>query len=176
MKKLFIGMLAVNLLTACASYKPISKVEEKLFPVVNTSDAEISAAPGSDASLRSTEFVNADPLDTDLKLKERSIYYPFDIYVVQDADKPTVQAHAQYLSEHDNSRVRLEGHCDERGSNEYNLALGQRRADGVKKMLEIGGAKDSQIESISYGEEKPEATGHDKASWAKNRRTDFKYH
>jgi peptidoglycan-associated lipoprotein len=86
-----------------------------------------------------------------------------------------VQAHAQYLSSHANRKVRLEGNCDERGSTEYNLGLGQRRADGVKKMLQVGGVKDSQIDAVSYGEEKPRATGHDETSWAQNRRTDLNY-
>jgi peptidoglycan-associated lipoprotein len=70
--------------------------------------------------------------------------------------------------------VRLDGNC-ECGSNEYNLALGQRRADGVKKMLELGGAKSAQMDSVSYGEEKPKASAHDEASWAQNRRTDLNY-
>jgi peptidoglycan-associated lipoprotein len=71
--------------------------------------------------------------------------------------------------------VKLEGNCDERGSNEYNLGLGQRRADGVQKMLELGGAKTAQLTSVSYGEEKPKASSHDEASWSQNRRTDLNY-
>jgi peptidoglycan-associated lipoprotein len=79
------------------------------------------------------------------------------------------------LAANPNRKVRLEGNCDERGSNEYNLGLGQRRADGVKKMLVLSGANSSQLDSISYGEEKPRASGHDEASWAQNRRTDINY-
>ncbi len=117
-----------------------------------------------------------DPLnDPNSLLANRSVYYPHDVDAVQDADKPAVQAHANYLAEHPNRTVRLEGHADERGSSEYNLALGQRRAEGVKKMLVLGGAKDGQIETVSYGEEKPKASGHDETSWAQNRRTDIKY-
>ena len=108
-------------------------------------------------------------------LAKRSVYYPFDVSVVQDADKPVVQAHAKYLGEYASRKLRLEGNCDERGSGEYNLALGQRRADGVRKMLLVGGARASQIETVSYGEEKPRAAGHDEASWAQNRRTDLNY-
>ena len=108
-------------------------------------------------------------------LAKRSVYYPFDVSAVQDADKPVVQAHAKYLSEHPDRKIRVEGNTDERGSNEYNLALGQRRADGVKQMLVLGGAKASQIEAISYGEEKPKATDHEEASWSQNRRSDIKY-
>jgi peptidoglycan-associated lipoprotein len=97
------------------------------------------------------------------------------VSAVQDADKPLVQAHAKYLADHPARKVRLEGNCDERGSNEYNLALGQRRADGVQKMLELGGAKPGQSSSVSYGEELPKASGHDEASWQQNRRTDLNY-
>ena len=117
-----------------------------------------------------------DPLnDPNSMLAGRSVFYPFDVSAVQDADKPLVQAHAKYLSEHADRTVRLEGNCDERGSTEYNLGLGQRRADGVKKMLELGGAKAAQLSSVSYGEEKPKAAGHNEAAWEQNRRTDLNY-
>ena len=106
---------------------------------------------------------------------KRSIYYPIDADAVPEQDKRTVQAHAKYLVEHQNRSVRLEGNADERGSSEYNLALGQRRADGVKKMLLVGGVKESQIESVSYGEEKPNSTEHNESAWSKNRRTDLNY-
>jgi peptidoglycan-associated lipoprotein len=117
-----------------------------------------------------------DPLnDPNSILAKRSTYYPFDVYVVQENDKPLVQAHAKYLSEHGNRKVRLEGNCDERGSNEYNLGLGQRRADGVKKMLLVGGAREGQIETVSYGEEKPRLPCHEEKCWKENRRTDLNY-
>jgi len=174
MKKLLISILLVNLLAACASQKPKEAVvEAKPAPVAETPRA-VEAAPATATAPAPT--VAADTLnDPNSILAKRSTYYPFDVYVVQDADKPLVQAHAQYLSEHANRNVRLEGNCDERGSTEYNLGLGQRRADGVKKMLQVGGAKDSQLEAVSYGEEKPRAAGHDETSWAQNRRTDLNY-
>lgn len=163
MKKLVISIVLVNLLAACASNKP----------------ADTSAASGSTSSASSSGYTGAAKVDAfndpNSILAKRSVYYPFDVSAVQDADKPVVQAHAAYLRDNPNRKVRLEGNCDERGSNEYNLALGQRRADGVKKMLELGGAKAGQLESVSYGEEKPRAAGHDEASWAQNRRTDLNY-
>lgn len=174
MKKLLIGVLLVNLLAACASQKPKEVSEEaKPAPVAETPGA-VEAAPAPAPA--PVAPVAADPLnDPNSILAKRSTYYPFDVYVVQDADKPIVEAHAQYLNEHANRNVRLEGNCDERGSNEYNLGLGQRRADGVNKMLMLGGAKAGQLESVSYGEEKPRASGHDEASWSQNRRTDLNY-
>jgi peptidoglycan-associated lipoprotein len=164
MKKLVISIVLANLLVACASEQP--KVSEAAAPTQAATAAETSPA-----SAAVVDTLN----DSSSILAKRSVYYPFDVSAVQDADKPLVQAHAKYLSEHPDSKARLEGNADERGSNEYNLALGQRRADGVKKMLVLGGVKASQIETASFGEEKPAATGHDEASWSQNRRTDIKY-
>jgi peptidoglycan-associated lipoprotein len=170
MKKLMISVLLVNLLAACASNKPKEPVAEAKPAPVAEAHKEASTGAATTAS------VAADPLnDPNSILAKRSVYYPFDVSAVQDADKPVVQAHAKYMSEHADRKVRLEGNCDERGSDEYNLALGQRRADGVKKMLLVGGVRESQIETVSYGEEKPKATGHDEASWSQNRRTDLNY-
>ncbi len=175
MKKLVLGVLLINLLAACATQKPAAPVSEAkpasgaaVQPATSTVTA--STMPVAPAS------VAVDPLnDPNSLLANRSVYYPQDVDAVQDADKPVVRAHANYLAAHPNRTVRLEGHADERGSSEYNLALGQRRAEGVKKMLVLGGAKDGQIETVSYGEEKPKASGHDETSWAQNRRTDIKY-
>lgn len=170
MKKLIVSIMLVNLLAACASQKP--KEPEAAAPAPAPVVAEVAPAPEPAPA----PVVEVDPLnDPNNILSTRSVHYPFDVSAVQDADKPVVQAHAKYLSEHTARNVRLEGNCDERGSNEYNLALGQRRADGVKKMLVLGGANASQLESVSYGEEKPRAAGHNEAAWSQNRRTDIKY-
>jgi len=165
MKKLVISIVLVNLLAACASEKPKETV-----------DAPASSQPAAAAPAESAQTAVVDELnDPNSILANRSTYYPFDVSVVQEEDKPLVRAHAEYLSENPDRSVRLEGNCDERGSNEYNLGLGQRRADGVKKMLILGGAKASQITTVSYGEEQPRATGHNEASWKQNRRTDIVY-
>ncbi|HSD59596.1 MAG TPA: peptidoglycan-associated lipoprotein Pal, partial [Burkholderiales bacterium] len=104
-----------------------------------------------------------------------SVYFEFDSFVIKDEYKPLIQAHAQYLKQNPKAKTILQGNADERGSREYNLALGQKRADSVKKALEVLGVKDAQVESVSFGEEKPRGTGHDEASWAENRRTDIVY-
>jgi peptidoglycan-associated lipoprotein len=158
----------VNLLAACASQKAPEAAAPAPAPV-----AAIAAPAPAPAPVAA---VAVDPLNDPASiLAKRSVYYPFDVSVVADADKPMLQAHAKYLSEHADRKVQLEGNADERGSNEYNLALGQRRADGVKKLLELGGAKPAQLKAISYGEEKPKAAGHDEAAWSQNRRTDLDY-
>ena len=168
MKKIVMSVVLVNLLAACASHPPA----EAPAPVAEKSAPTAKAAPASATSAQ----VAVDPLNDPASiLAGRSVYYPFDVSAVQEADKPLVQAHGKYLAEHAARKVRLEGNCDERGSNEYNMALGQRRADGVKKMLELSGAQASQLESVSYGEEKPRASAHNEAAWSQNRRTDLNY-
>lgn len=118
----------------------------------------------------------ANPLkDPGNILSKRSIYFDYDSTVVKDEFKPVVTAHAKFLSENRARKVVIQGNTDERGSREYNLALGQRRADSVKRMMVLIGAPDGQIETVSFGEEKPRAAGTDEASYAENRRGDIVY-
>jgi peptidoglycan-associated lipoprotein len=106
---------------------------------------------------------------------QRSVFYDFDKYTLRSEYTPLVQANAEYLKDHSSAKVRIEGNCDERGSRSYNLALGQRRADAVKKAIELLGVADKRIEAVSYGEEKPKAKGHDENAWSQNRRSDLVY-
>ena len=120
------------------------------------------------------------PLGADPRLKQgvlgqRSIFYDLDQYDVKDQYRSMVEAHAKYLRENPGARVLIQGNTDERGSREYNVGLGQRRSDGVKRMLMLLGAREEQIESVSLGEEKPRAEGHDEAAWSQNRRSDILY-
>jgi peptidoglycan-associated lipoprotein len=108
-------------------------------------------------------------------LSRRSVYFDFDSNLVKDEFRPLVTAHARYLQQNPGAKMRIEGHADERGSREYNIALGQRRSEAVKQMMQLLGARPDQIESVSFGEEKPRSTGHDEASWAENRRGDIVY-
>ena len=172
MKKIIISIVLLNLLAACAGNKPKEETSTAPDAVATKAAAKTDATTNTANTTQTVVDALNDPKSI---LAGRSVYYAFDSASVQDADKPLVQAHAKYLSEHANRAVTLEGNCDERGSNEYNLGLGQRRADGVQKMLELGGAKAGQLKSVSYGEEKPKASGHDEASWSQNRRTDLNY-
>ena len=108
-------------------------------------------------------------------LSKRSIYFDFDSFVVKDEFKPLVEAHARYLQQNANARMTIQGNTDERGSREYNIALGQKRADAVKRMMLLLGARDNQIETVSFGEERPKNPGHDESAWAENRRDDIVY-
>ena len=134
------------------------------------------AQPGAEATALKPGAVGGNPLtDPASPLSKRSVYFEFDSFVIKDEYKSLIQAHAQYLKQNPKARTILQGNADERGSREYNLALGQKRADAVRKALEVLGVKDAQVESVSFGEEKPKATGHDEASWAENRRADIVY-
>ena len=97
------------------------------------------------------------------------------MFTIRGEDAPLIERHGKYLASHPALAIKIEGNADERGGAEYNLALGQRRAESVLRALRIYGVKDAQMEAISWGKTKPRATGHDEASWAQNRRADLQY-
>ncbi len=108
-------------------------------------------------------------------LAKRTVYFDFDSSEIKGEGTDIVAAHAKYLAANPGARVRLEGHTDERGSREYNIGLGERRAQSVRRALLLQGAADAQISTVSYGEERPAVAGHDEAAWAKNRRVEIVY-
>ena len=113
--------------------------------------------------------------DPNSPLAKRSVYFDFDKFVVKDEYRPVIEAHAGYLMAKRDARVTLQGNADERGSREYNLALGQKRAEAVRKALAVLGVSDAQMEAISFGEEKPRNTADSEAAYAENRRADVVY-
>lgn len=161
--KRIIGVLLIGVLSACASQ--------------TTQPTAESGSAGSAGIANTSLDPNLNPIlkDPNNILSKRSVYFDYDSFMVKNEYRSTVQAHAQYLRDNAAAKVLLQGNADERGSREYNLALGQKRADSVRSAMTLSGAKDSQIEAVSLGEEKPRATGHDEASWAENRRTDIRY-
>ena len=104
---------------------------------------------------------------------KRSVYYEFDKYDIKPEYRALVESHARWLRSNPQARLVIEGNADEQGSREYNLALGQRRAESVSKMMTLMGVRAEQVEAISYGEERPRANGHDEKAWSENRRSDF---
>lgn len=175
MKQAALYLVLAAFAAGCASNEA-----RKDAPVADRSTA--TSPSGSTAGTSGTtraaqpESVSGNPLrDPNNILSKRSVYFDYDSNAVKDEFRGLVQAHSRYMSDKRESRVRIEGNCDERGSREYNLALGQRRAESVKKVMTVLGVSDGRIETTSYGEEKPVATGHDEQSWAQNRRADIKY-
>ncbi len=164
--KLIFSLFIALALTACSSTKPVSTSDN------NDYFDKKSGMDGNDG--RSGFGMN--PLqDPNNILSRRSVYYGFDSYSVTSEYRDLVLAHAAYLRDNSGAQVLLQGNTDDRGSREYNLALGQRRADSVKSIMLLSGAKDGQVESVSLGEEKPRAMGSDESSWAENRRADILY-
>lgn len=104
----------------------------------------------------------------------RTIYFDFDSYIIKDDYKAVVEGHAKALAATRGKRLVVEGHTDERGGSEYNLALGQKRAEAVTKTLVLLGAAENQVEAVSFGKERPAVQGSDEAAWAKNRRAELK--
>lgn len=112
--------------------------------------------------------------DAGAALLGKVIYFDFDSFVVRDEFRPVLEGNARLLNANKQRRVAIEGHTDERGGREYNLALGQKRAEAVQRNLALLGVADAQLEAVSYGEERPANPGHDEAAWAKNRRVELK--
>ena len=144
-----------NVGTATASNLPDAKQP--------TAPAPVNAPTAADAGM-------AGPANA-----AKVIYFDYDSYIVKPEFQAVIEAHAQYLKANQRAKVSLEGHTDERGSREYNLALGQKRADAVRQSLTLLGVSAAQIESVSFGEEKPAVAGSDEAAYAKNRRAEFFY-
>jgi peptidoglycan-associated lipoprotein len=105
---------------------------------------------------------------------QRVVYFDFDSYAIRDEFRPMIEGHARALAGNRGRRMMIEGHTDERGGREYNLALGQRRAEAVVRSLALLGASETQLEAVSYGKERPASDGHDESAWAKNRRAELK--
>lgn len=166
LKTLAIVLSSVLILGACSS---AIKLDDK---------ASIEDRSGS-ADSRSVSTVTAssiDPLnDSQGVLASRSIYFDFDSYIVKEEFRPVVEAHAKYLVSNPARKIVVQGNSDERGGREYNLALGQKRAETVRKLFSLLGVSDQQVEAVSYGEEKPKATGSNEAAWSQNRRADIVY-
>ena len=166
MRKVAFSLMVAVLLAGCASDKEQkgAAVEERK-PTVEPVAKPVVEKP-----------IVGNPLkDPGNILSKRSIFFDYDSSIVKDEFKPLVTAHARYLAQNADAKMTIQGNTDERGSREYNIALGQRRADSVKQMMLLLGAREAQIETVSFGEEKPHAEGHDESAWSQNRRDDIVY-
>jgi len=169
------GAVFAFVLAGCSS---VNLDEQKPAPIVDASSTGKPAAPDPRA-VAPVEAQPARPLDPfndpNSPLYKKSVYFDFDSFVVKSEYQPVIEAHGKYLASTKSQRVTIEGHTDERGGREYNLALGQKRAEAVKQRLMLLGATDAQIETVSFGKEKPRAVGSNEEAWAQNRRADIVY-
>jgi peptidoglycan-associated lipoprotein len=176
-KSLLMSVLLAATLAACSN----NAVKEKpAAPVVDSNASQnqsnaSSANDGASTSGANSNSASGNPLkDPNNILSKRSIYFDFDKDQVKAEYRPLVEAHAKYLVANPNAKVVLQGNADNRGSREYNLSLGQRRSVAVKKAVNVLGAQDKQIETVSYGEEKA-GDCKDEACYQKDRRVDIVY-
>lgn len=179
MNKFLLSFGLAVLLSACASGVKLNDVpvEDKSGAAVsNTSEIKPAAAPiEAQSAVAPVNTVTADNLAAGPSGVVKVIYFDYDSFVVKDEFKNAIEAHAQFLKANPKAKVSLEGHTDERGGREYNLALGQKRSDAVRQSLSLLGVSSAQIESVSFGEEKPAVQGGDEAAYSKNRRAEFFY-
>lgn len=176
-------LLALLVMSACSTVKLDEKapVEDRASKSVEKAPAPAPAAAPmtaqpAPAAIDATPTKAADPLnDATGMLAKRSIYFDLDSYVIKDEFKSVIEAHAKYLVSRGDRKVILQGNTDERGGSEYNLALGQKRAEAVRKALSLAGVGEQQMEAVSFGKEKPKAMGSDESAWSQNRRTDIAY-
>ncbi|MDB5825527.1 MAG: pal [Herminiimonas sp.] len=162
------------LLAACSSTVPLENkvpVEDRTGTAPNAGGGAVDPRSVSTVTTNTTDPLN-DPKGI---LAQRSIYFDLDSYIVKDEFKPVLEAHAKFLNANRTRKIVIQGNTDERGGREYNLALGQKRAEAVRRALALLGVPDAQMEAVSFGKEKPKALGSDDAAYAENRRSDIAY-
>ena len=166
-----VALLALGL-SACQKPKQVQPDTTTPAPTQDDSASTTGLGqPGAAAAAGTASEAQRQALQA---LQTRNVvYFEYDSSEIKPEFNDVVTAHARYLVQYTGARVRLEGHADERGSREYNIALGQRRADAIKRMMTLLGAQDSQVETVSFGEEKPRNPGHDEGAWTQNRRGDI---
>ena len=169
MNKLLIPALLAALIAGCSSTP--NGPEQAGAPVETRGDGVATVTAGGVDSRKLPPELT-DPRNI---LSKRSIYFDYDKYDVKPEYKDLVTAHAKFLANNRQFKMLIQGNTDDRGSREYNIALGQKRSDAVKKMLTLLGAREEQVESVSLGEEKPKNEGANEAAWAQNRRGDMLY-
>lgn len=164
----------VMLLAACGSQPPAP--EQNPSGVESRTPAAIEPAAPTTSKIESFDPMGVAALkDPRSPLSKRSVYFDFDSYIVKDEFQSLLATHAKFLAANTAMKMLIQGNADERGSREYNLALGQKRADAVKKSLTLLGIPEGQLESVSLGEEKPACSEPTEECWAKNRRGDMLY-
>jgi peptidoglycan-associated lipoprotein len=178
-KRVFLAVALAAALAGCASGVKLDDVpvEDKQGTAITTPTPGPGTTPGGASASR------VEPVDATRGAKDvagpngvaRIVYFDYDSNAIKPEFQPLIEQHARFLKANGNRHVVIEGHTDERGGREYNLALGQRRSEAVRHALELLGVKDSQVEAVSFGKEKPAVPGSDETAWAQNRRAEIAY-
>ncbi len=175
MKNFIYLFLVISVLTGCgAQVKPDEEQSGAQAGAIDGGD-ESTATTIVDGVKRDVSYARDAINDANNVLSDRTIYFDFDSSAIAEDDQEVIKHHGKYLALNSSAKMRIEGHTDERGSREYNVALADRRAQSVKRLLLFQGASNNQIVVISYGEEKPAELGHDESAWNLNRRAEMVY-
>lgn len=170
MKKMHVFLLSSVVAAVLAGCGSSPTAEQSGAPVESLSG--VATVKAGDVNGRGLPRELTDPSSI---LSKRSFYFDLDSYTIKNDQRDLVAAHAKFMTKNTQFKVLIQGNTDERGSREYNLSLGQKRADALKKALVLLGVSESQIETVSLGKEKPRNEGHDEAAWSENRRADILY-
>jgi len=172
-------LMTIGLLLAACSSPPVTPTPSAPTSAPASTSGPATAAPSAAATSRPTPpAVESLPAYLDPKSSlstERSVYFAFDDYSIDSKYFALIERHGKFLASNPSVAIRIEGDTDERGGSEYNLALGQRRAEAVLRALRLYGVSAGQLEATSWGKTKPRALGHDETAWAQNRRADLQY-
>jgi peptidoglycan-associated lipoprotein len=173
-------LAAAGLMAGCSS---VSLDDKDKVPVTTATGKPVTPGSGSGASTGASSETKVAVVDLNkpgsstagslVTPTQRVVYFDFDSFVVKDEFRGVVDSHAKFLQADRKKKIAVEGHTDERGGREYNLALGQKRAEAVAKSIALLGASESQLEAVSFGKERPAVQGSDEEAWAKNRRAEL---
>ncbi len=179
MKRIVFAGLVALVLSACGSGVKLdnARVEDRTGTAVGGNAADTKAAGGGVATsdVKTIDLTAAERDAAFMKGTTRTVYFDYDSFVIRSEFQSVIEAHAKFIKADKSRKVTLEGHTDERGGREYNLALGQKRAEAVRKALALQGVTESQLEAVSFGKEKPAALGNTEAAMEKNRRAEISY-
>lgn len=174
MRRLLLALGVSVLLSACGSAVKLDGTE-----VVDKTGTAVSAGGTDGTATGKTDVKKVDVSDTTKNglapTGPRIVYFDYDSYVLKPEFQAVIDAHARYIKADQTRKVVIEGHTDERGGREYNLALGQRRSEAVRRALALLGVPDGQMEAVSFGKEKPAVVGSDESAWSRNRRAEIAY-
>jgi peptidoglycan-associated lipoprotein len=178
MKRIVLAMSVALFLSACGSSVKLDapKVEDRTGTSVeqNGGNGNGDGSKVAQSDVKTVDLTQSER-DAFMKSTTRTVYFDYDSFVIRSEFQSVIEAHAKFLKADKARKVTLEGHTDERGGREYNLALGQKRAEAVRKALVLLGVADSQLEAVSFGKEKPAVLGNSEAALEKNRRAEISY-
>jgi len=173
MKKLLLLLLVLGLCVSCAKRKVATKPEEAVQPEAKQEEVQVQEAQPEAVTPAKPEEITQAALAQEIENTQYDSHFAFDRYDIKPEDKPTLKKVSELLSRNAKVTVLIEGHCDDRGTNDYNLGLGERRANAAKSYLMTLGVPTSKIRTLSYGEERPVCTEANEGCWSRNRRAHF---